>query len=86
MAYTNPALVTSPKGRLSNLKVLFDGGEHEWSMAKMTWEGEDRVGVRWNGGENDSPLGNPQSRGIPTWFLLPAEIAELALVWVAEKK
>jgi hypothetical protein len=27
--------------------------------------------MRWNGsGEN--PLGNPQSRGIPTWFIIPA--------------
>jgi hypothetical protein len=26
--------------------------------------------MRWNGSE-DNPLGNPQSRGIPTWFIIP---------------
>jgi len=28
--------------------------------------------MRWNGTE-DSPLGSPQSRGLPTWFVVPKQ-------------
>jgi hypothetical protein len=28
--------------------------------------------MRWNGGK-DNPLGNPQSRGLPTWFIVPEQ-------------
>ncbi len=28
--------------------------------------------LRWNGdGDEESPVGNPQSLGLPTWFILP---------------
>jgi len=87
MSYVNPALVTSPKDRISKLEILHDGGENSYSIAKMTWEGrEGTIGVRWNGGENNG-VGNPQSRGIPTWFILPEPLGDFTkfFVW-AEKK
>ena len=34
------------------------------------------LGIRWNG-EPSSPLGNPQSRGIPTWFIVPDELRDV---------
>jgi hypothetical protein len=79
VAYINPNLVTSPKGRVANLTVIYDGGEGDYSVATMLWDGKPATGVRWNGGDGAmfQGLGNPQSRGIPTWFILPDPIAEL---------
>lgn len=74
--YTPPDTVLSPKGSVSNLRVLMDTGEDGWSIAALQWEGKERLGVRWNGNPTN-PIGNPQSRGIPTWFVLPDELAAL---------
>jgi len=76
MAYIDPKMVLSPKGRVENLGVIFDGGEHSYSVARMDWDKNPALGVRWNGGEKEG-LGNPQSRGIATWFILPKDIADL---------
>ncbi len=76
MAYIDPRMVLSPKGRVANLTVIFDGGEHSYSIARMNWDNNPALGVRWNGGDKEG-LGNPQSRGIATWFILPEEIADL---------
>ena len=35
--------------------------------------------IRWNGSGNEPGMGNPQSHGYPTWFVLPDEIAEMVL-------
>jgi hypothetical protein len=87
VAYIDPALVTSPKGAISDLEIIHDGGEQQntegmpdgwkvgWSLAKLKWHGSPTYAMRWNGGTNvNSPLGNPQSRGIATWFVLPMEV------------
>lgn len=79
--YLDPRLVTSPKGRLSNLQVIFDGKSQSddkgWSLAKMTWDGEDDVmGIRWNGG-CENTKGVPLSSGQPVWFILPREFSEI---------
>ena len=72
MAYIPPSIVLSPKGRIANLKVIFDGGEWSWSMAEMECDGIPSLGLRWNGGEGS--IGNPQSWGLPTWFIVPEEL------------
>ena len=72
--YMDPRIVISPKTRVSNLNVILDEGEGQYSVTFLNWDGEKSVGVRWNG-TADNPLGNPQSRGIPTWFIMPKEIA-----------
>lgn len=72
--YIDPQIVTSPKAKLSELKVIADFGADEYSVAIFNWEGNRVVGVRWNGGK-DNPIGNPKSRGIPTWFVLPDAVA-----------
>jgi hypothetical protein len=82
-AYTDPHDVTSPRISISNLHPVCDRGEWEFSVALLDWDHKPRVGVRWNGGtdadtKNPSP-GNPQSRGLPTWFVLPEEFSPATL-------
>ena len=72
--YTDPETVQSPKASISSVRVLMNTGQDGFSVAALQWEGEDRIGIRWNGGPNN-PMGNPQSRGIPTWFIAPDEVA-----------
>ena len=76
MSYIKPCDVLSPKGVISDLRILRDGGENGWSLAEMNWDGSPALAMRWNGGSNNgSPsIGNPQSRGIPTWFVLPDDV------------
>ena len=76
MSITHPRDVVSPKNHVSNVDVLYAGaGEGGWSVAHLRWDGEPALGIRWNG-DSASPLGNPQSRGIPTWFIVPDELRD----------
>jgi hypothetical protein len=90
MSYVKPELVVSPKALVSELSVLYDGGENNWSLAKMKWDGCSVLALRWNGGSKDPRfpgIGNPQSRGVPTWFVLPDEIgsATIEMLKLAKK-
>lgn len=77
MNFTDPKTVLSPKASVSNLTVLLtQKGEDGWSLAELDWDDKRSLAVRWNG-HSGNPLGNPQSRGIPTWFVLPDEIASV---------
>lgn len=78
MAYIDPRQVLSPKGVVKNLRVVFDSGRtsQSWSVATLTWNDTQRVGLRWNGEEGDEGKGNPQSRGNPTWFIVPEPLAQ----------
>jgi hypothetical protein len=86
MGYQNPSSVKSPKGAVTHLRVLYDGGEQTaasggwdgWSVAELEWREEPVIACRWNGSTNNgdvSEIGNPQSRGNPTWFVLPKPLA-----------
>ncbi len=79
MSYIPPSLVLSPKASISDLRVLHDGGAGNWALASMKWNGDPAYGMRWNGSSHKegSIVGNPQSRGIPTWFILPDGIGEV---------
>ena len=84
MEYIKPETVLSPRGAIEDLEVVYDGGEHNWSLAKMKWYGEPVVAMRWNGGRekrippSEVPgVGTPSSRGYPTWFILPQEVADM---------
>ena len=74
MAYVEPATVWAPKASIRSVDVLHNQGPGEWSVARVVWEGKERIGIRWNGGNDDTGIGNPQSRGNATWFILPAEL------------
>jgi hypothetical protein len=77
--YCDPTTVQGPKKRVSNVHVVYDGGPDGCAVAKLDWDGEPGVGIRWNGNPEESPLGNPQSRGNPVWFLVPPEFEDLVL-------
>lgn len=81
MAYVEPATVWAPKALIRSVEILYNskpGGPGGWSVARVNWEDENRIGIRWNGGEGPG-VGNPQSRGNATWFILPDELQEVIL-------
>lgn len=74
MAYVDPEMVDSPKSSIRNLKVRHNQGK--WAVAEFDWEDEAVVGIRWNGTDGEPGVGSPQSRGHPTWFIVPGELAD----------
>jgi len=60
------------------VEILYNSGPGGWSVARVNWEEEDRIGIRWNGADGPG-VGNPQSRGNATWFILPDELQEVIL-------
>ena len=74
-SYILPEKVTSPRLRWSLIAVLDDGASPgataPWvSFALGRWDNDPCLAMRWNGND-ENPIGNPQSRGLPTWFILP---------------
>jgi hypothetical protein len=88
MAYIDPNTVISPKANWSLIKVLRNGevhgnGDGDASLAIGKWDSYDGDGpqsvfaLRWNGSKADATgVGNPQSRGLPTWFVVPSWLNE----------
>ena len=74
MAYVEPATVWAPKASVRFLEILYNTGPGGWSVARVNWEGVERIGIRWNGADDGPGIGNPQSRGNATWFILPEEL------------
>jgi hypothetical protein len=66
----DPTTVRSPKAHWTLIDVLYDGGNDEHSLAIGEWDGTRVLAARWNGA-SAKEIGNPQSRGLPTWFVLP---------------
>src|ERR1017187_8675022 len=79
MAYVEPATVRAPRASIRSVEVLYNRGQGEWSVARVTWEDRERLGIRWNGGDDGRGIGNPQSRGNATWFILPDELQDVIL-------
>jgi hypothetical protein len=78
MAYIEPTTVWAPKASIRSVQILYNSGPGGWSIASIDWEGSEAIGIRWNG--SDGPgIGNPQSRGNATWFILPNELKEVIL-------
>ncbi len=71
-----PQDVKSPKERWVLIDVLIE--QPDWSLAVGEWDGERCLAARWNG-DIERPKGNPVSRGMPTWFVLPREVTEILL-------
>ena len=67
----HPKRVNSPKQYWSLIDVLDDAGPEDVAVALGRWDGKPTLAMRWNGADAEKPLGNPQSRGIPVWFILP---------------
>lgn len=101
MAYIDPNTVVSPKASWSLIKVLRNGetpgkGDGDASLAIGKWDDHDGNGpqsvfaMRWNGTKAaKTGVGNPQSRGLPTWFVVPwwmnAAIIDSGLIADADK-
>ena len=77
--YVLPTDCHSPRAHWNLVTVLEDRGPGDTSLAVGRWDGQPCLAIRWNGSEG-SPVGNPQSRGLPTWFILPKDYAEKILV------
>lgn len=84
MSYVEPATVWAPKVSIRSVQVLHNTGAGGWSVARVNWEEEERIGIRWNGSNEDSGIGNPQSRGNATWFILPRELENVVLNRIEE--
>jgi hypothetical protein len=70
MSYIRPDEVLSPKSRVGGIiEVIHDPGENGMSVARIVWDEEPVVAIRWNG-NSQQPLGNPMSRRHPTWFVV----------------
>ncbi len=70
MAYVRPEEVLSPKKRMGGIiEVIHDPRENGMSVARIIWDNEPVIAVRWNG-NSEQPLGNPMSRRHPTWFVV----------------
>ncbi len=57
-------------------------GEGKYSVAFLDWDEKPAVGMRWNGGKSEDGTkhpGTPQSRGIPTWWIVP-DLFELPIL------
>jgi len=91
--YIPPEDVRSPReAGISNMRVLYNGGpsnpatdDYRWSAATFEWYGEEALGVRWNG-HSEGMAGNPQSRGMPIWFIVPDEIRGVILEEIERNK
>lgn len=78
MAYIDPTTVNSPKANWNLIEVVKNGGDGDAALAVGTWTNNDGdpprkvLAMRWNGEHASSQgVGNPQSRGLPTWFIVP---------------
>lgn len=76
--YVLPVEVTSPRRQWTLGHVIYERGAGEAAVATGLWENKPVLAMRWNG-TDENPIGNPQSRGLPTWFILPDEFREPVL-------
>ena len=79
-----PEEVHSPKQRWSLIEVLVDKGPGKYAIALGKWDNQPVIAMRWNGTE-ESPIGNPQSRGLPTWFIVPSNYQESILEQISKE-
>lgn len=80
-----PAEVVSPKRHWSLIAVLKEANEDGSSLAIGRWDGKPVLAMRWTGDEQN-PIGNPQSRGLPTWFIVPYAYNEAILTTLTKDK
>lgn len=73
MPYIKPEDVISPKANWRLVDVILDRGEDDCAYAIGMWDSRRCIGFRWNG-SYERPLGNPQSRGLPTWTILDRKL------------
>jgi hypothetical protein len=80
----DPRQVRSPRNKWTLIEVLVDNGGDDDSLVVGEWEGARVLAARWNG--EGKKIGNPQSRGLPTWFILPHRYYVGILATLPQKK
>lgn len=88
----DPSTVLSPLKNVGNVDVIFNSGNDFgcYSVALLEWNKKKVIGIRWNITENESSdqrkingeaecLGEPNSRGNATWFILPNDFLSCLL-------
>lgn len=83
MSYIKPGDVISPKANWNLIAVLDEGSERRCALAIGRWtdkhtNGKIYLAMRWNG-STEAPVGNPQSRGVPTWMMIDERYNESLL-------
>jgi hypothetical protein len=81
--YITPDKVTSPRRMWSLIRVLEFGDKPDSHGERVAicigkWEDSPVLGMRWNGSEG-SPIGSPQSRGLPVWFIIPSRLQDAVI-------
>jgi len=75
MTYVLPENVISPQNYWALTCVIYNEEQGGIAVAFGRWDNNPVIGIRWNGyDEPHKELGNPQSSGNPTWFILPKEL------------
>jgi len=73
--YIPPEEVVSPKRQWSLISILYNPKKAaQCVLALGRWENKPVLALRWNG-KAGNPIGSPQSRGLPTWFIVPDQFA-----------
>jgi len=85
MSWVKPDKVVSPKNLWELTEVLYEGDKEETAVALGKWDGSSCLAMRWNG-HGRKPMGNPTSRGQPTWFILPSDFEEVTLGVLREQR
>lgn len=85
MSYISPKDVHSPKKNWKLVDVIIDEGPGRCAYSIGTWDEHRRIGFRWNGTE-ENPIGNPQSRGLPTWTMLDEKLHAGVIALAPEEK
>jgi len=72
--FVRPEDADSPRRHWTITTILDAGKEDTMAVALGKWRDDDGnvsnvIALRWNG-TSDNPIGNPQSRGLPTWFIV----------------
>ena len=72
----NILAINSPQGSVGGPhRVVYKDSDERWAIVALDWDGEHRLGIRWFTGS----MGNPQSSGNPTWFVLPPQLSRALL-------
>src|ERR1035437_4722028 len=91
--YITPDKVVSLRQHWRLIRVLQTGEQEDSNGERVaiaigTWHEEDEdtrtvLAMRWNGNK-DWRIGNPQSRGLPTWFIIPKRLNEAVIGILSE--
>ena len=83
MITLHPIKLFSPRRNWRLIRVLETGAQQDSygcrvAIAVGTWDDSTVLAMRWNG-DKEWPIGNPQSRGLPTWFIIPGRLNEAVI-------